>query len=98
MQAIANVYEEAVRQDKDARKVNPVALWDLHHLRRLDDMGFVDGLYGRRNAPDRTHDSHHDHDHDHHAHAAPGQDAVGNITASGAVVSPDCDDDCSPTH
>ena len=30
MTAIANVYEEAMRQDKDARKVNPLALWDLH--------------------------------------------------------------------
>src|SRR5260370_3306087 len=44
MLAIANVYEEAIRQDKDAKKINPMELWDLHHLRRIDDMGFVDGL------------------------------------------------------
>jgi hypothetical protein len=22
-------------------------LWDLHHIRRLDDTGFIDGLYGK---------------------------------------------------
>src|SRR3954471_19747201 len=37
MAAIANVYEEAKRQDKDAQKINPLELWDLHHIRRLDD-------------------------------------------------------------
>jgi ABC-type nitrate/sulfonate/bicarbonate transport system substrate-binding protein len=97
MQAIANVYEEAIRQDKDAKKINPMALWDLHHLRRLDDMGFADGLYGPRNTPDGGHGHHHDHGHDHdHAHAAPGKDATDKITASGAVISPDCADDCAP--
>jgi ABC-type nitrate/sulfonate/bicarbonate transport system substrate-binding protein len=44
--AIANVYEEAKRLDADASRVNPMELWDLHHIRRLDDIGFVDGLYG----------------------------------------------------
>jgi len=49
MQAIANVYQEALRQDKeDAAKVNPMELWDLHHLRRLDDAGFIDSLYGNQ--------------------------------------------------
>ena len=33
MAAIANVYEEAKRQDKDAEKINPLALWDLHPIR-----------------------------------------------------------------
>jgi ABC-type nitrate/sulfonate/bicarbonate transport system substrate-binding protein len=41
MAAIANVYEEAVRQDEDAKKVNPMALWDLHPIRKIDDSGFV---------------------------------------------------------
>jgi ABC-type nitrate/sulfonate/bicarbonate transport system substrate-binding protein len=45
LQAISNVYEEAVRQDKDAAKVNPMELWDLHALRRIDDSGFIDRLY-----------------------------------------------------
>jgi ABC-type nitrate/sulfonate/bicarbonate transport system substrate-binding protein len=88
MQAIANVYEEAIRQDKDAKKVNPMALWDMHPLRRLDDMGFVDGLYGRRNT------AHTDQAHA-HTHAAPAKDMHDKVTATGAVGSIACDDDCS---
>src|SRR5712672_3309383 len=55
MAAIANVYEEAKREDVDAGKINPMELWDLHHLRRLDDAGFIDALYdkaGGRKAAD----------------------------------------------
>lgn len=49
MQAITNVYQEALRQDPDAAiKVNPMELWDMHHLRRLDDQGFIDSLYGNQ--------------------------------------------------
>jgi ABC-type nitrate/sulfonate/bicarbonate transport system substrate-binding protein len=88
MQAIANVYEEAIRQDKDAKKINPMELWDLHHLRRLDDTGFVDALYGQRNVTSATRA----HDHE-HSHAA--IDVEAKITASGAVGGPACDDDCS---
>lgn len=43
--AITNVYQEAVRQDADAKRVNPMALWDLHVIRHLDDTGFVRDLY-----------------------------------------------------
>jgi ABC-type nitrate/sulfonate/bicarbonate transport system substrate-binding protein len=50
MAALSNVYEEALRQDKEARKINPMALWDLHHVRRLDDSGFIDNLYGNKEA------------------------------------------------
>lgn len=46
--AIHNVYLEAMRQDPEAKKVNPMELWDLHHLRRIDDSGFIDALYGRK--------------------------------------------------
>jgi len=46
MAAITNVYEEAKRQDQDAKKINPMELWDLHHIRHLDDSGFVASLYG----------------------------------------------------
>lgn len=49
MAAVANVFEEAIRQDKDAAKVNPMELWDLHHLRQIDDSGFIDKLYGKTN-------------------------------------------------
>lgn len=45
LQAIANVYEEAVRQDKDALRINPMELWDLHYIRHLADIGFVGSLY-----------------------------------------------------
>src|SRR5712672_1674933 len=48
MQSIANVYEEAIRQDKDAKKVNPLELWDVHHIRQIDDSGFIDKLYGNK--------------------------------------------------
>lgn len=43
--AINNVYEESVRQDKDAAKINPMQLWDLHYVREIDDSGFIDHLY-----------------------------------------------------
>ncbi len=45
MKAIANVYEEALRQDKAAEQVDPLQLWDLHYLRSIDDSGFIDALY-----------------------------------------------------
>ena len=45
MEAISNVYQEAIRKDKDSAKVNPMELWDLHILRRIDDSGFIDNLY-----------------------------------------------------
>jgi ABC-type nitrate/sulfonate/bicarbonate transport system substrate-binding protein len=84
MIAIANVYEEAIRQDKDAKKINPMELWDLHHLRRLDDMGFMDGLYKRSNTAPHPHN--HGHDHTHEA----------KITATRAVGDLECDDeDCA---
>lgn len=43
--AIDNVYQEAVRQDAEAKKVNPLELWNLNYLRRIDDSGFIDALY-----------------------------------------------------
>ena len=49
MAAVSNVFEEAIRQDKDAAKVNPMELWDLHHVRQIDDSGFIDRLYGKTN-------------------------------------------------
>jgi ABC-type nitrate/sulfonate/bicarbonate transport system substrate-binding protein len=44
-QAIANVYLEGIRQDKDAAKINPMELWDLQFLRSLDNAGFGVDLY-----------------------------------------------------
>jgi hypothetical protein len=48
MQSIANVYQEALRQDKDAKKVNPLELWDTHFIRKIDDSGFIRNLYGNK--------------------------------------------------
>ena len=45
MNAVSNVYQEAIRQNKDAKLVNPMELWDLHHLRQIDDSGFIRNLY-----------------------------------------------------
>ena len=45
--AINNVYEEGLRQDRDAARINPMELWDLHFLREIDDAGFSDDLYQR---------------------------------------------------
>ena len=45
IEAISNVYQLGVRQDADAAKVSAMALWDLHHLREIDDSGFIGGLY-----------------------------------------------------
>jgi ABC-type nitrate/sulfonate/bicarbonate transport system substrate-binding protein len=43
--AIANVYEISIEQDRAAEKTDPMALWDFHYLRRIDDSGFIDNLY-----------------------------------------------------
>jgi ABC-type nitrate/sulfonate/bicarbonate transport system substrate-binding protein len=46
--AVYNVYQEALKQDEkngDAKKVHPLALWDVHLLREIDDSGFINNLY-----------------------------------------------------
>jgi ABC-type nitrate/sulfonate/bicarbonate transport system substrate-binding protein len=45
-QAIANAYELCCMKEPKAKELSPVALWDLHYLRELDDSGFIDRLYG----------------------------------------------------
>jgi ABC-type nitrate/sulfonate/bicarbonate transport system substrate-binding protein len=45
LEAIRNVYLEALHQDPTAKRVNPMELWNMHHLRRIDDSGFIDALY-----------------------------------------------------
>lgn len=45
VQAISNVYELAKKQDRAAEKIDAMALWDFHYLRRIDDSGFIDNLY-----------------------------------------------------
>jgi len=94
MAAIANVYEEALRQDKDARRVNPMQLWDLHHIRRIDDSGFVDALYGNRRRGDDTHE------HDGHEHRRPlsAKEVAGKLNEK-LAVDHDCDEEgCTTPH
>lgn len=46
--AISNVYQEALKQDEkngDAARIHPLALWDFHFLREIDNSGFIDNLY-----------------------------------------------------
>ncbi len=45
IQAIANAYELCCMKTDDAKELSPLALWDLHFLRDLDNSGFIDGLY-----------------------------------------------------
>jgi len=42
--AVANTYEIAVEEYPDADGINPLALWDLHWVKELDDSGFIDRL------------------------------------------------------
>ena len=43
--AIANVFQLALRRDPEIAGYNPLALWDTHFVRELDDSGYIDGLY-----------------------------------------------------
>ncbi|MBI2349854.1 MAG: hypothetical protein HYV05_14525 [Deltaproteobacteria bacterium] len=43
-QAIANSYEIATLEYPGAKGLNPLALWDLHWVKGLDDEGFIDSL------------------------------------------------------
>jgi ABC-type nitrate/sulfonate/bicarbonate transport system substrate-binding protein len=49
LEAVFNVYEEAKRQSKEAEKIHPLALWDFHLLREIDDSGYIDDLYAKYN-------------------------------------------------
>jgi hypothetical protein len=43
-QAIANTFEMAVLDYPGAKDLNPLSIWDLHWVKRLDDEGFIDNL------------------------------------------------------
>ena len=43
--AIANVFQLAVRRSPEIAGFNPLALWDTHFVRELDDSGYIDRLY-----------------------------------------------------
>jgi ABC-type nitrate/sulfonate/bicarbonate transport system substrate-binding protein len=44
-QGVINAYELGCIKTPEARQVSPLALWDLHYLRELDNSGFIDKLY-----------------------------------------------------
>ena len=46
-QAIENAYDLCCMQHPEAARINPLALWDLHYLRSLDNSGFIDELYAQ---------------------------------------------------
>jgi NitT/TauT family transport system substrate-binding protein len=43
--AISNVFQLAVRRNPEIAGYNPLALWDTHFVRELDDSGYIDSLY-----------------------------------------------------
>ena len=45
MDAMANVFQLALRRNPEVEGYNPVAMWDTHYVRELDDSGYIDKLY-----------------------------------------------------
>jgi len=45
LEAIQNVFALAVKRDPEIKEYNPLALWDLHYVKELDDSGYVRKLY-----------------------------------------------------
>lgn len=43
--AMQNVFALAVKRNPEIADFNPLILWDLHHLREIDDSGYIDRLY-----------------------------------------------------
>jgi hypothetical protein len=43
--AVANAYDLCLMKIPEAKEFSPLALWDTHYLRDLDQSGFIDGLY-----------------------------------------------------
>jgi hypothetical protein len=44
-QAVGNAYRLCCMKAPVAKEISPLAMWDLHFLRQLDNSGFIDGLY-----------------------------------------------------
>lgn len=43
--AVANAYRLCCMKAPEAEEISPLALWDLHFLRQLDNSGFINRLY-----------------------------------------------------
>lgn len=48
--AVRNAHRLCLMKADDASKISPLALWDIHYLRELDQSGFIDDLYAREPA------------------------------------------------
>jgi len=44
-EAVANAYRLCCLKSPETEEQSPMALWDLHYLRELDNSGFIDALY-----------------------------------------------------
>ena len=44
-EAIQNVFQLGVKDTPEVAGFNPLVMWDLHHLRAIDDSGYIDKLY-----------------------------------------------------
>jgi ABC-type nitrate/sulfonate/bicarbonate transport system substrate-binding protein len=44
-EAVANAYKLCCLKSPETEEMSPMALWDLHYLRELDNSGFIDALY-----------------------------------------------------
>jgi ABC-type nitrate/sulfonate/bicarbonate transport system substrate-binding protein len=44
-EAVQNVFALGVRENPAVAEFNPLVMWDLHHLRAIDDTGYIDRLY-----------------------------------------------------
>jgi hypothetical protein len=44
-EAVANAYKLCCLKSPETEEQSPMALWDLHYLRTLDNSGFIDQLY-----------------------------------------------------
>ena len=45
LEAVRNVFALALKRDPEIAEFNPLALWDLHYLREIDDSGYINRLY-----------------------------------------------------
>ena len=46
LDAVRNVFALAVKRHPEVEGFNPLAMWDLHYLREIDDSGYIDEVWG----------------------------------------------------
>jgi ABC-type nitrate/sulfonate/bicarbonate transport system substrate-binding protein len=47
-EGVANAYKLCCLKNPETEEMSPMALWDLHYLRELDNSGFIDALYASK--------------------------------------------------